>query len=275
MLYTALPGNRIGRVMDKKLAMVTDAPSLRDHEIDVLEQYVLEGGNLYISGNTDPRLAQRLLGLIYKGKTQETMTYAAPTQLGAEVFGADYSAKYPVSYEGPQPIMENPQGHPVLATITLPYTLPSDKSHFASIHSNPPGIATEHPAAILAQVGKGKVLWLSFCPEKAESTSLYDMTCRLISLLYQPHVLASGAHPCLEYTLFEDEEGYTLHAVNVQHAPALPLPEYELTLTLPRNIKSALMAPEDTPIPLRQEADRIILTLPAPGMFTTVRLITC
>jgi len=272
VLYTALPGNRIDRVMGKRVAMVTDAASLREHELDTLERYVREGGNLYISGNTDPRLAQRLLGLVYKGKTAETMTYAAPTGLGTDIFGEEYSAKYPVSYEGPQIVMENPENHPVLATITLPYTNPADYLHFASIHSNPPGRATEHPAAILATVGKGKVLWLSFCPEKAESSSMHNVTQRLISLLYQPQILASTAHPCMEYTLFEDKEGYTLHGVNVQAEPALPLPGYTMTLTLPRRISTAVLAPNDTPIPLHYEEDKLILTLPAPDMFTTIRL---
>ena len=272
VLYTALPGNRIDRVMGKRLAMVTDAPSLREKELDTLERYVREGGNLYISGNTDPKLAERLLGLVFKGKTPENMTYAAPTELGRTAFGDEYSAKYPVSYEGPQPMMENPQNHPVLARITLPYTNPADSTRFASIHSNPPGRPTEYPAAILAQVGKGKVLWLSFCPEKASSASLHALTRHLIGLLYQPQILASTAHPCLEYTLFEDEEGYTLHAVNVQEEPALPLPAYELRLTLPRQVSCATLAPDDTPIDLRREGDTVILTMPTPDMFTTIRL---
>ena len=272
MLYTVLPGNRLERIAGKKLVMVTDAPSLRPEQVDALERYVLGGGSLYISGATDPELARRLLGLEYQGMTQEKLTYAAPTALGEACFSPEYTAQYPLQYEGRQALVSNPQNHPVLARITLPYTDPADAGRFASIHSNPPGPETEYPAAILGQGGEGKVLWLSFCPEKAQAAAPRQVTRNLIGLLHTASIVATDAHPCLELTLFDDGEGYILHAVNVQQEPALPLPGYQLTLSLPRAVKEARLAPSGEPVAMDTAGGKITLQMPAPGMFTTVKL---
>ena len=105
-------------------------------------------------------------------------------------------------------LVSNPKGHPVLARIALPYTDPADAGRFASIHSNPPGPETEYPAAILGKVGEGKVLWLSFCPEKAQAAAPRQVTRNLIGLLQPASIVATDAHPCLELTLFDDGEGY-------------------------------------------------------------------
>lgn len=272
MLYTVLPGNRMERLAGKSLAMVTDAPSLRPEQIDALERYVRGGGSLYISGATDPELARRLLGLEYQGMTRERVTYAAPTALGEGCFAPEYSAKYPINYEGRQMLVSNPQNHPVLARVALPYTDPADAGRFASIHSNPPGPETDYPAAVLGQIGEGKVLWLSFCPEKAQAAAPRQVTRNLIGLLHRPSLVATDAHPCLELTLFDDGEGYLLHTVNVQEEPALPLPAYRLTLSLPRPVKEARLAPSGEMVPVELAPGKITLQMPAPGMFTTVRL---
>lgn len=158
------------------------------------------------------------------------------------------------------------------ARIALPYTDPADAGRFASIHSNPPGPETEYPAAILGRVGEGKVLWLSFCPEKAQAAAPRQVTRNLIGLLQPASIVATDAHPCLELTLFDDGEGYILHAVNVQQEPALPLPGYQLTLSLPRTVKEARLAPSGEPVVMDTASGKVTLQMPAPGMFTTVRL---
>ena len=154
ILHTVLPEDKILRIIDKKLVLITDAPQLRTEELDILEKYVFDGGCLYISGATDPRLAERLLGLKFHGFTKERITYVAPTEAGIPYF-CEYTSKYPLSYDKHQYIVENPKGHQVLATLTLPFTDPNDNSRFASIHSNPPGPGTEYPAVIYGTYGKG------------------------------------------------------------------------------------------------------------------------
>ena len=98
------------------------------------------------------------------------------------------------------------------------------------------------------------------------------MTRNLIGLLHRPSLVATDAHPCLELTLFDDGEGYLLHAVNVQEEPVLPLPAYRLTLSLPRPVKEARLAPSGEMVPVELAPGKITLQMPAPGMFTTVRL---
>ena len=71
MLFTVLPSNRLEKLEGKKIAFLTNATSLRESEMDILCRYVEQGGNLYLSGTTDPHLAKRLLGLNFLGYTRE------------------------------------------------------------------------------------------------------------------------------------------------------------------------------------------------------------
>ncbi len=271
ILHTVLPEDKVERIFGKKLVLVTDAPQLRSEELKVLEQYVLEGGNLYISGTTDPRLSEKLLGLKFQGFTQERITYVAPTKAGEPYF-CEYNAKYPLSYDGHQFLVENPEGHQVLAKLTIPYTDPNNNACFASIHSNPPGIRTEYPTVILGSCGKGKVLWLGFCPEKNNTVSVREVTKSLIRLLYSPQVLASDAHPVIEMTLFEDEQDYLLHAVNVQEEPPLPVLPFSVELTLPHAISGIIDVGQNKEVEYEQRGDKVSFIVEEPGMFTTIQL---
>lgn len=55
----------------------------------------------------------------------------------------------------------------VLATITLPYTN-QNTNKFVSIHSNPPGVATDIPAMAITDFGDGKVFWSALPIEQTE-----------------------------------------------------------------------------------------------------------
>ncbi|MDF2921324.1 MAG: hypothetical protein K0R57_238 [Paenibacillaceae bacterium] len=270
MLYTVLPNNRLDRLEGKKLAVLTDATILNDNEIDQLVDYVSNGGSLYVSGTTDYRLAGRLLGLAYNGYTAEANTYLAPTGLGETCFGDEYSRKYPLNYAGPQMMVENPQGHPVLATITLPYTNPADTAKFASIHSNPPGIATEYPAIISGRYGSGKVLWLAAGIEANQQISCRGITARLIKSLAQPERLVSNAPGHIEMTLFRDEakRRYLLHLVNVTEEPGSHLaPPFEVRLKLEEAVHAVRQAPDLTPSPFVQTGDELVISIDGMNLF--------
>ena len=270
MTFTVLPGNRLDKLDGIKLAFLTDAALLRESQIEALADFVAAGGSLYLSGNSDPRLAEHLLGLTRIGLTRETDTYLAPTWSGASVFGDEFSVKYPVSYPGKQVLVDNPQGHAVLATVVLPYTDPADRTVFASIHANPPGVVTDYPAAVLGQYGKGKVLWLSCALEACQQTPVRGVVTRLVQLLAVPEIITSDAPACVELTLFRDVHHYVLHAVNVQdEAHALPVGPFTVTLNLPEIITGVKRAPDLTDAADKIEGGRVSLTIPALDLFET------
>ena len=217
-LYTVVPDARKEKILDKKAVIVTEAFFLSERDIDFLAGYVENGGNLYISGGVNPKLAGKLLSLEFDGWTEWKQSYIAPTEEGLRYFG-DYTAKYPVSFPKSQMLVRNPANHKVLATVTLPYTSPSDFTRFASIHTNPPGIPTGHPAVIMGGYGKGRVIWSAGAFEGNASGSHKDVFLNLFALLYGgKSALSSTAPECVQFTLFDDEDDrkLLLHAVNVQ-----------------------------------------------------------
>ena len=49
---------------------------------------------------------------------------------------------------------------------------------FATIHANPPGIATDYPALLKTNYGKGTVIWSCVPFEKADRFQHSDIFCR-------------------------------------------------------------------------------------------------
>jgi len=252
-LYTVLPNCRKERIADKKLAIVTEAPFLPDEDIENLVAYVQNGGNLYISGATNPKLAQKLLGLEFLGWTEETVTYIAPTAEGQQHFGEMYNAEYPVAFSDRQMLVRNPLEKQELATITLPYTNPGDTEVFASIHANPPGARTAFPSIVYGEYGQGKIIWSAAAFEAKPQKAYKDMFLKLIALLYGGEsVLSSTAPPCVQFTLFDDPGNgrLLLHAVNVQEPePYIKVSDFCVSLRTDKSVRSVHLLPCNEEVP--------------------------
>lgn len=275
-LYTVLSNSRQDRIFDKRVVIVSEAAFLSEEEVETFARYVEEGGALYISGSTDFRLAKRLLGLEFVGWTDENITYFSPTAAGQPYFGGQYTADYPLCYQGVMARVRNPQGHPVLATVTLPYTLPSDTTRFASIHSNPPGVKTDMPALVHGRVGKGQVIWsaapFEVNPQKAHKAVFASLIDALYGL---PPRIETTAPSFIEFTLFEDEEDgcLYLHCVNVQeHVPMVPVPDFSVKLRIDGPVSAVERLPGEEPVPFTREADGVSLTVRDVGIFSMYRI---
>lgn len=140
--------------------------------------YVKNGGNLYLSGVGEEALLKELIGSTFNGFTKENRTYIAPNNNYEYLFD-EFNAKYPLPLEYKLPILELDNSDGVIATITLPYTIPEEQK-FASIHSNPPGISTNIPAIVIKKYGCGNVIW-SAAPIENDSRVNYKRV--LINLL--------------------------------------------------------------------------------------------
>ena len=116
----------------------------------------------------------------------------------------------------------------VLATLTLPYTIPgvqgggmwplslSEEDYvekdgpqyrFATIHANPPGIATEMPAMMYTEYGAGKILWSALPIERADRYQHEEIFAGLMKKLMPGEFLFGGeASESIEYVLFDAPE---------------------------------------------------------------------
>ena len=252
-LYTVIPNCRKEKIMGKKAVIISESPLLSDDEIEFISQYVKEGGSLYISGDTNAKLAEKLLGIKHVGYTEEDITYISPTNDGQDFFGEVYSADYPVTYMGKQVIAENPLGKKVLATITLPYTNPKDKSKFASIHSNPPGVKTEIPSIVYGEYGKGRVIWSASSFERNAQKSHKKVFANLIGYIFGgERILKSDAPEFIQYTLFEDkaQNCALLSAINVQEQPGIvKIKDFKVQMRTAEDVGAVKLLPQESDVP--------------------------
>ena len=85
----------------------------------------------------------------------------------------------------------------VLATLTLPYTM-TDTYEFAAIHSNPPGIYTDRPCAILKKVGDASIIWTAAPIEMARPYMSRQVFRRMVKLLAGEPTFTSNAPKFVE-----------------------------------------------------------------------------
>lgn len=199
--------------LDKyQILMASELTEVDAKDYDRIVKYVQNGGQLYLSGDDCHGLLKEFFGATVKGRTEERKVYIAPNGRVKDRFGC-FNAKYPLPFTGTAPIVEGIDTNKVIATITLPYTH-QDTVKFASIHSNPPGIATEYPAMAVTDYGKGKVIWSSLPIEEIDR---YDYPRVLFDLFDEFFVLKpsliSDADVDVELTEFQTENDIYVNAV--------------------------------------------------------------
>ena len=227
------------------------APMLSELECadnERLCRWVEEGGVLYLSGMGNAALVERLAGHKLQGMTDEKQVYIAPTQKGENLF-SPFNSQYPLPFEGALPIVEAGADCMVLATVTLPWTKPAG-AQFASIHSNPPGIATQFPAVTVSRYGKGQVIWSAAPIEAAEYDEYRQIWLKLLDDTGAlERTLLSDAPENVELTVFEEEYGCTLHAaVLCEESRSTPAPSFEVRLRVDAPVSGVCRMPEKTPV---------------------------
>lgn len=171
------------------------APLLQDfenEEITALIDYVKNGGVLYLSGKSDKRLMQTFFDAEFKGYTYgksvfphvdkgyaEVQCYVSPIKEDS-LFG-EFTQNYPLPITYKLPLFCMNKGTD-LAKIVLPFTDPDDNAHFASIHSNPPGMLSDFPGMVSVNYGKGKVIWSAASIEADERINFKDLFMRILFL---------------------------------------------------------------------------------------------
>ena len=234
------------------------APALEDFnnpEILKFIDYVEQGGTLYLSGKSDSRLIKTFFGGNITGETygdspfarvwkgyDEVQAYVVPIEATyAEHFG-EFNEKYPLPIIYKLPIMEGGDGE-IKAKIVLPYTDPDDNTMYASIHSNPPAKATDLPAIIEKNYGKGKVIWSAATIENDERENFKEIFTKIVKANVQTKIKLQ-ASKFVESVIFKDGDTYYINLFDLNFANDLV--ERKFTLSIDGYQLYDLL--EDTPI---------------------------
>ena len=205
-----------------QVLVLPDMQFMDDEEAAAIRRFVERGGGLYASGRSPSPVLEDLLGIRYRGETSHGFTYIAPTEQGVP-WMPGVTAEYPLTIAGRQVKADVPPGSEVLATITLPFTDPADRSRFASIHSNPPGVPTDLPAIVLRRIGKGRAVWVSTPLEKCAQEPNRNVFAELIrGLASKPLSFEVDAPPAVEAVLFHQRNRARLLLSLVNEQELLP-----------------------------------------------------
>lgn len=246
---------------------------LEDGDHDRLEKYVREGGILYLSGARDKALVEGLLGCRITGKTKTNKVYIAPKQEWESVFGW-FNAKYPLPFDGFVPIAEGIEEKDVAATLTLPYT-DMEEMRFASIHSDPPGVATDVPMVVIRRVGQGWVIWSAAAIEGVDMEEYREIFLGLILAVRgnAPFSLSSDAPPRVEMTLFRGEGEMLLHAVSLCDEAVSPeIPGFHVSVRAEKPVKAVRLLPDGGEIPFQWENGFVSFRTRPLAIFDTYRI---
>lgn len=268
--FEVIPSSQLYSITEDVL-VISDVMMIREDEMNAIEQYVKNGGNLYISGQLGHRRLCELLEVEYKGMTEHNFTYMSPTEKARELFHG-FTDTNPLTVNGKQHIVELKGACDVLATIVLPYTL-TDTEQFASIHSNPPGIRTKIPAVFVKQIGQGKIMWLAAPVEKSRPYMSKRVVYNLVKSLCNELKFRSNAPAFMEILGWEKDGKRYFAAINQQEGmPVSPI--YDVYIEIPGQIKNARILEKDGKVIMEYDGSKTTLRLPRIDIFLIVEIET-
>lgn len=277
--YGVITKKDLAKLDRHKVLILPNVLMMDDEEIAGIRAWVDGGGKLYASRDTSlvtkdgKRQGDFMLGDLFgvtnTGTTAERVTYIAPSN--TEIF-SPYTIASPLMLPATQRSIVAKEGVIVLGTLTLPYTNPDDGEKYASIHSNPPGIATDKPSVVAKRFGKGLVIYAAEALEVHEHCA--GIFVRLLRMLCPQFAIEGDIPACVEFTLFHqpDRKRLVLSAVNFQkELPNLPVRSAGVSVDVKGHaVKRVLELPDGAEIPHSTDGERVNIELPA---IETLRMI--
>ena len=251
------------------LLVISDVILIRDDEMDLIERYVMNGGNIYLSGYIGHKRLCELLEIRYNGMTEHSFTYMNPTEKGKELFEG-FSQRNPLTVNGKQHVVEITGECDILATITLPYTM-TDTEQFASIHSNPPGIHTKLPAVITKKVGRGRIMWLAAAIEKSRPYMSRRVVYNLVKSLCKEMKFESNVPSFVEILGWSKNGKRYFAAINQQEAAPIS-PVYDVFIEIPGKIERANLLGKDENLTINYDGVKTRLELPKIDIFHIIEV---
>ncbi|HTO21890.1 MAG TPA: hypothetical protein VMQ10_05370, partial [Spirochaetia bacterium] len=253
----------------RSVLVLPDVPLMGPGQVDAVRAYVKAGGKLYFSGHAAPALVEEFFGARPGGYTEEKVTYVAPTPAGQALLPG-FTPDYPMAFPFRQVLLQGAPRGDVLATMTLPYTVPTDRhaagavqvtassegpgpkaQRFASIHSNPPGKRTDRPALLRSTYGKGTVIWSAVPLEAANRPPHGDVFAELIRSLGGSFSFSSDAPEVVELILFRDAQAKrrTLGMINLQDRfRPIPVPGFQVSIRMADKPSQVRTVPDHDPV---------------------------
>ncbi len=222
-----------------------------DRDAQRIIDYVAQGGQLYLSGGDCHKLLKEFFGAEVTGRTEHRVVYVAPNEKAQGAFGF-FNEKYPLHLDGTAPMVSGMDPEKVIATIKLPYTC-QGLTHFASIHSDPPGVLTQIPAVAVTEYGKGKVIWSSMALEGVDNDNHAQVLMNLMQTFFTlKHSIRSDAPWDVEITLFDAKDHLLVHCVQLEVGrKARRVEPFEVSVRCEKAPKAVLCLPEERPVAFR------------------------
>lgn len=261
--FDVIPSKKLLGLTDD-LLIISNVVTIRDEEMDAIEAYVKQGGKVYISGHIGNERLYQLLEAKSNGMTKHEVTYMNPTEFGKTIFEG-FSKVSPLNVQSSMELLEFEGEHEVLATITLPHTQP-DEGRFASIHSNPPGIHTGLPAAVLKQVGKGQIFWAAAPIENSRPYMSRKLVGKIIRMLSKEFAFTSNAPSFVEIVGWKKDGKTYFAAINEQETMPIA-PMHEIELVLPYEVTKAVMVETNESLKVTVVDGKSTITLPRLEIF--------
>jgi hypothetical protein len=221
----------LNKLQKYKAVIAPDADAFCDGALDAIFGYVQSGGSLYLSGALNNPKLREFMGVQMPGYTAHNETYIAPKAAYERLFDG-FNAAYPMHTWYRQPIISGFDDSETLACAALPYTLP-DERRYASIHSNPPGVLTQHPSVIFKRIGKGKVLWSGVPLENDTRKGYKRVFLNLLKayLLTEKSKVETDADPATEIVIMQNDNFLTVSFVGMdQNIRFGGIKSFQLTL---------------------------------------------
>ena len=269
VLYDVV-GSKNLKKLKSKVLVINDAYHVTDEEIEDIEDYVRNGGHVFITGKLGHQHFESLLGIEILGKSEYGYTYLNPTKEGQSLFETfNSSSPYPIEKKAIECTLK--EDTKVLATLTYPYTKQGDRE-FSAIHSNPPGIHTKMPAVIEKEIGKGKIIWVVTPLELAHAHYCRKAVFRLIQSLIGERKLESNAPHFVELTHWNKGDKRYIGIINQQTvSPIYPI--QDIKIVLPYECKAVrLKTPSNEAILFRYEEGRTVIELPKLEIFHLIEI---
>ena len=256
--YDVLSPKSITEFGNYKVLIVSSLETMSSAEVEALREFVKNGGKLYLSGEASLRddkgelhesfMLSDVLGVDYDGRFDICPNYAAPVVEDPSIFGG-HTKKYPHMLNEAMVRVKAVGGGRPLATVTLPVSDAGDRLVFSSAISNPPVVATDHPAIYENHFGKGTAIYAAGSIEGDGHPDSAALFTSLIKYLLGDPAVTLNAPSCVDYTVYRHDSGLTVNLLNSQTVyPPIKIASVTVTVNVSgRRVKSVTAVMGDRP----------------------------
>jgi hypothetical protein len=255
-------------------------------QAEVFRDFVRNGGVLYASGPSSLQIVDQpvpkflledVLGVRYVGRLGTSMTYLAPNNDAvAKLIWPQEHASFPGSMVN----AKVKEGAEVLATVTLPLSVPDEGysigTHLAQIWSNPPAnVAGNEPAIVVNSFGKGKAIWVAAPIEMLAGSAASALVRHLLlTTLPGPYKFEADANSIVEVTVYRQEANRRLLVglLNMQeNVPAVAV-DATVRVQIPDGCKAkhVLLLPDQKAITFTEVGPYVQFYVPTFDVFAMV-----